>query len=652
MECLHCGKKLGVFRKWSDPEFCSAAHRKTHKKKQQDEALEYLLRHKPGAKSGHQPESKPQLEPATPQKPDPEAAGFIQPVNRFRSPPALLLRHGEALRLPTMAVLPRNSDTMLPGAIEPCSCRRQNTVVPSRMEFGGTSHRDAVAFPTGPPERGRYSAPMRAVWIEPARQAESQPELAAFAGLAPRLTKIAGELKRDSGDCRNSFVPSFATFRVQARTPALRTAASSAATPSGAWTLRTPPLDRPRAVRHAEPLCAEAPPSFPANSIILQRRWLDPAPGATLSVPGPAAGAFKRGIAEPAGVSSVSVIEAIPLVSDFQPQVPGCTIILRQPRLDPAARLSLEPSKWTHIAPPAAKRETAAFIGTLWIHLDTRKRLAVIPPRPPKPAQQNEEISLLPPVTAATRRQRRPLMEIWRLAPSWQRRLAIALPLAAIGLFGGPRLGSLGPTMKLRDAIQARVVSRAAIDLEDDFRSGLSHWTGAPGWAKTWSYDPTGFVRPGRMALLDGSQALTSYRLEFTAQIEKRAVGWVFRAKDERNYYAAKLVESKNGAASIFTILRYAVIDGRESLRVQLPLPAVPTAKSLYRVRQEVQGTQFTTYLDGRLIDTWNDGTFERGGAGFFADPAELAYVRWVEVTHQDDSVGRICSYLSKAIGR
>jgi hypothetical protein len=502
MECLHCGKKLGVFRKLSDPEFCSAVHRKAHQKKQQDDALEYLLRHKPKAKPGHkhgskprpQPESNPQPEPATPPKPDPEAAGFIQPFIRFTSPPALLSKHEDALRLPTLAVLPRNRDAMLPGAMEPCSCRPHSAIVPSRMAYAGASHGDAVAFPIGLPERGRYSAPIRAVWIEPARQAESQPELAAFAAMPPRSTKVVGEVKRDSGDCRNSFAPSFATFRMVAKTPALRTAASVAAGPAVAWTPLRPSVDRPGAARQTEPLRAQIPPALPAISIILQRRWLDPAPRATLSVPEPAASAHKYGIAEPAGFSTVSVMDAIPLVADFQPRVPGGAVMLRQPRLDAAARLSLEPPKWTNIAPPAASRETAAFIGTLRIHLDTQKRLAVIPPRPPK---QKEEIPLLlPPVTAVQGRQRRPLIEIWRLAPAWLRGLAIALPLAAIGLFGGPRLASLGLTMKLRGVIQTQLVRRAAIDLEDDFRSGLSHWTGAPGWAGTWSYDPTASCGP------------------------------------------------------------------------------------------------------------------------------------------------------------
>ena len=39
-------------------------------------------------------------------------------------------------------------------------------------------------------------------------------------------------------------------------------------------------------------------------------------------------------------------------------------------------------------------------------------------------------------------------------------------------------------------------------------------------WARNWSYDAIGFVRPGRVAFLKHSLALTNYRLEFLAQIE------------------------------------------------------------------------------------------------------------------------------------
>jgi hypothetical protein len=69
----------------------------------------------------------------------------------------------------------------------------------------------------------------------------------------------------------------------------------------------------------------------------------------------------------------------------------------------------------------------------------------------------------------------------------------------------------------------------------------------------------------------------------------------------------------------------------------------------MFRVRQEIRGDQFTTYLDGRVIDTWSDAALASGGFGFFADPGETAYIRWVDVAYQDDTLGRICAYLVPA---
>jgi hypothetical protein len=195
--------------------------------------------------------------------------------------------------------------------------------------------------------------------------------------------------------------------------------------------------------------------------------------------------------------------------------------------------------------------------------------------------------------------------------------------------------------------MMASIRRRAVVDVRDDFRSGLSQWTGVPGWAGSWSYDATGFVRPGRLALLSGSLPMDDCRLEFLAQIEKKAIGWVYRASDTRNYYAMKLVASKPGPSAVYSIVRYAVIDGHQKLKVQLPLPITASSKTMFRVRQEIRDAQFSTYLDGRLVDTWSDATLARGGVGFFADPGEASYIRWVEVTHNDDSLGRLCSYLA-----
>ena len=198
----------------------------------------------------------------------------------------------------------------------------------------------------------------------------------------------------------------------------------------------------------------------------------------------------------------------------------------------------------------------------------------------------------------------------------------------------------------------ARISRRAAIEIQDDFRSGLSQWTGGPDWAKSWSYDGTGFARPGRLALLSSSLPLDNYRLEFTAQIERKAVAWVFRAADRNNYYATKLVEWKRGAAPAFFIVRYAVIEGRERFKAELPLPTTPSARTLLHVRQEIRGSQFTTYLDGGIVDTWSDSSLTVGGVGFFADPGESAYIRSIEVAQNDDTMGRLCSYLLSLQGK
>ena len=234
----------------------------------------------------------------------------------------------------------------------------------------------------------------------------------------------------------------------------------------------------------------------------------------------------------------------------------------------------------------------------------------------------------------------------WFAAPLWSRRVAMLLVLAVLALAGFRYLKSSGSMQKANQELIAQIRQRAAIDIQDDFRAGLSQWTGPPGWANTWTYDATGFARPGRLALLAGSAPLADYRLEFLAEIDKKAVAWVFRATDARNYYACKLLESKRGSGAVFAIVRYAMVGGRERLRIQLPLPVTASAKTLFRVRQEIRGDQFTTYLDGRVIDTWSDASLARGGFGFFADPGETAYIRWVDVAYQDDVLGRICAYL------
>ena len=313
---------------------------------------------------------------------------------------------------------------------------------------------------------------------------------------------------------------------------------------------------------------------------------------------------------------------------------------------DPALR-SGSPVR-TKIPPPkpVPVRVGNGGLALVWnIQVRMRRHARVIPLRP----RFEEPLILSPQRPAQPEPAANPWKQLpvfWSAVPLWSRQLAALLILAVLALAGFRYLKSSAAVRKANSDLMARIRERAAVDIQDDFRAGLSQWTGPPGWADTWTYDATGFARPGRLALLAGSAPLADYRLEFLAEIDKKAVAWVFRAADTRNYYACKLLESKRGTGAVFSIVRYAVVGGHERLRIQLPLPVTATAKTMFRVRQEIRGDQFTTYLDGRVIDTWSDPSLPSGGFGFFADPGETAYIRWVDLAYQDDTLGRICAYL------
>lgn len=308
-------------------------------------------------------------------------------------------------------------------------------------------------------------------------------------------------------------------------------------------------------------------------------------------------------------------------------------------------------------AAPAAKSTAVATAPVVWrsqVRFGPYTRVGAI--RPNFEAPSLEEPSEDDPI-----RRLEPIIRVrWaaRLAaashamPDWSRRLAVLVLLAVVAWVGAGHLRHSPALHSSQDEFWARLSQRAAIEIQDDFRTGLSQWTGGPDWAKSWSYDGTGFARPGRLALLSSSLPLNDYRLEFTAQIDRKAVAWVFRAADRNNYYATKLVETKRGVASVFSIVRYAVIEGRERFKAELPLPVTPSARTMLHVRQEIRGAQFTTYLDGGIVDTWSDSSLARGGVGFFADPGESAYIRWVEVAQNDDNTGRLCSYLASLRGK
>jgi hypothetical protein len=195
--------------------------------------------------------------------------------------------------------------------------------------------------------------------------------------------------------------------------------------------------------------------------------------------------------------------------------------------------------------------------------------------------------------------------------------------------------------------VRQAVVDRAAVALDEDFRSGLDQWISRGDATASWSFDNAGFVRPGPLALYRPSTNLSDYDLQFLGMIDKKALSWVVRATDFDNYYVLKLVVLKPGPRTTLGLTRYAVIKGKAQNRVDTPVVMEAQPDTLYRIRVDVEGDDFSLGIQGQVIDSWKEPRLPHGGVGFFTARGEESRVRWIAVTHQYDMLGRLCAYLA-----
>ena len=256
------------------------------------------------------------------------------------------------------------------------------------------------------------------------------------------------------------------------------------------------------------------------------------------------------------------------------------------------------------------------------------------------------------------------LSAAWKSAPRDLKLVSLLLPiLLVIAITGSiPKVPIQQLSPQNLDEVQSQVQKvvalqwknvnqtisdRAAVAYADDFRSGLDAWESRSNLTRSWSYDAAGFVRPGPLAVFKPTVDLTDYRFEFLAEIDQKAIGWAFRAQDLNNYYAMKLVVVKPGPLPLVHIVRYAVINGKEGPRVDKPLPLTVREDMLYRIQIDTRGGDFTVMAQGQVVDFWSDSRLRHGGIGFFCNRGERARLRWVEVSHQYDALGRLCAYLA-----
>lgn len=288
----------------------------------------------------------------------------------------------------------------------------------------------------------------------------------------------------------------------------------------------------------------------------------------------------------------------------------------------------------------------------------------------PKSKLQPRKVKAAPAVAAALLQQEQParrmaagVADFWNHAPRDLKMLLFAVPLA-LGLAFHPSLPKVSvqapggdaraTTQQFREVVNTQMTNlrksmaeRAAVGLDENFRTGLDNWMSHSGSTAEWSFDQAGFVQPGRVALYQPSLGLTDYEFQFLGAIDKGAISWVARAVDFQNYYVVKLMVVKGGPVPEMGITRYAVINGKPVDRVDTPVTFQARTDSLYRVSQVMEGDNYSLVIQGQMIDSWKEPRLKRGGIGFFTNRGEQSRIGWVQITHQYDMLGRLFAYLA-----
>ncbi|MBI1896530.1 MAG: hypothetical protein HYZ57_00075 [Acidobacteria bacterium] len=258
-------------------------------------------------------------------------------------------------------------------------------------------------------------------------------------------------------------------------------------------------------------------------------------------------------------------------------------------------------------------------------------------------ARSDEDFEELWPIYVGSSDETRPVHSAVASTATFGLLLAMALLVGSFGI-SGPGGTLRSSTQPAWDNLRKFIGSGQSTSLREEFRGSLSGWT-AP--AQSDWVQLADAVRPGRLRIWSNTVKLTNYHLEFMGQIEHKGMSWAYRASDVDNYYATKIVLTSPGPLPSANLVRYAVVGGAVSKRASLPLPMTIKRDMLYRVLVNVKGDQFTTRINGQMVDTWSDARLKAGGVGFFAEKGESAAVRWVSVNNHEGVLGRVMSYLT-----
>ena len=169
--------------------------------------------------------------------------------------------------------------------------------------------------------------------------------------------------------------------------------------------------------------------------------------------------------------------------------------------------------------------------------------------------------------------------------------------------------------------------------------SGPSIILGEGGWVEGWGGDPSGIHADRQITIYRPSLKLSDYRLEFQGSIDTKSIGWVFRASDPENYYAMKLMTVSAGLSPKVALFKYLVANGKQTQVGRVPIDLAVQPDTVFDIRVDIRGPQFTTYIQGQQVDSWTDDQLKIGGAGFLNEREERGKVKSVSIRYLSGAI-------------
>jgi len=164
--------------------------------------------------------------------------------------------------------------------------------------------------------------------------------------------------------------------------------------------------------------------------------------------------------------------------------------------------------------------------------------------------------------------------------------------------------------------------------------AGPSIILGEGGWVVGWGGDTASPPAGREITIYRPSLKLSDYRIEFQGDIESKSLGWVFRAADPDNYYAMKLTTVSTALPAKVALFKYIVVKGRSTQVGRVPVDLDVSNDTVFKVRVDVRGAKFSTFVQSQPVDVWTDDQLKAGGVGFLNERGERGRIKSVSIRY------------------